>query len=425
MDQIEVADLFNRLPFWSALPSLVQDVTLRTILLFIALLAIWVIRDLVTRILMLPVRRLSRRTEGSIDNQLVEAVQRPLRIAILGIALILISTLLSFGTDVDNFVDTFARAIIVAAVTMFIYNLVDVIAVNSENVQQVTGLTIADRLLPFTRTVVKLFVLVLGTLTIFNEFGFDATGLIASFGVIGLAFSLAAQDTAANVFGFTAIVSDNPFEVGDYIVASDFAGTVERVGVRSTRVRKLDQSLVTVPNNALTNASVTNWSRLRKRRLDYYIGVTYSTTSQQMRELLQQLRDMLMERENIDPSSVVVHFVEFGDSALQIRVIAYILIADWTLYTAEVEQINLEIMEIVEGMGLSMAFPSRSLYVEQWPQPIQPTPTTTPETSSIPTPDNTPTPVRAEPNAEPSYQDNNTASNGDEGGEGDGGDGGR
>ena len=103
----------------------------------------------------------------------------------------------------------------------------------------------------------------MGAMIIIREFGYDVTGLIASFGVIGLALSLAAKDTAANVFGFTAIVSDNPFQVGDYITMGDFAGTVEHVGVRSTRVRKLDQSLVTVPNSKLTDSAVTNWSPSR------------------------------------------------------------------------------------------------------------------------------------------------------------------
>jgi MscS family membrane protein len=191
---------------------------------------------------------------------------------------------------------------------------------------------------------------------------------VASFGVIGLAFSLAAKDTAANVFGFTAIVSDNPFQVGDFIVTGDFSGIVEHVGVRSTRVRKLDQSLVTVPNSKLTDAAVTNWSRLSKRRLDFYIGLTYATTAVQMRECLNRLREMLREREHIDPETVQVFFAEFADSALSVRVIASVLIQDWGEYMAEAEAIYLEIMELVESLGLGFAFPSRSVYIETLPE---------------------------------------------------------
>ena len=134
-----------------------------------------------------------------------------------------------------------------------------------------------------------------------------------------MAISLAAQDTAANVIGFTSIVSDDPFEMGDYIVAGDIAGTVEKVGVRTTRLRKLDQALVTIPNHSLTDAAVTNWSRLSKRRLDFYIGLSYQTTASQMRDVLQQLRDMLKERDVIDTDSVIVNFVEFDDKLTRTR----------------------------------------------------------------------------------------------------------
>lgn len=419
MNEIQVSDFINQLPFFASLPDVVQQLLLRTILIFLVLFAIWFARNLVTAIVMVPIRRIATRTDGELDDQLLNAIQRPVRIAVLGIALALISALLSFGVELDSFTDTLSRSLILAAVIVFIYNFIDIIAENATNLRKITGLSIQDRLLPFMRTVTKMFILVIGTLTIINEFGFDVTGLIASFGVIGLAFSLAAQDTAANVFGFTAIVSDNPFEVGDYIVAGGFAGTVERVGVRSTRVRKLDQSLVTVPNNSLTNAAVTNWSRLYKRRMDFYIGVTYSTNSAQMRELLERLRAMLKARETIDPESVIVHFVEFGNSALQIRIIAYVLIADWALFTAETELINLEIMDIVAELGLSMAFPSTSLYVEQLPRVM--TRNVPPTQTNMPP---IPEPIQPEPEgtglAEATYQANESASNegGDDAGDG-------
>jgi len=287
-----------------------------------------------------------------------------------------------------------------------------VIGLNTSTVQSVIGISIEERLLPFIRTLFKMVIVVMGTMIILQEFGYDVTGLVASFGVVGLAFSLAAKDTAANIFGFTAIVSDNPFQVGDYIVTDSFSGVVEHVGVRSTRVRKLDQALVTVPNSQLTDAAVTNWSRLVKRRLDFYIGLTYDTTPTQMRDVLQQLRDMLKARESVDSESVIVHFVEFADSSLNIRIIAYLLLADWGEYTAEVEQINLEIMEIVAHLGLGFAFPSQSIYIE--------TPQETPaakahsSTVRIQRADQV-LPEHEIGQSEEMYQDNPSASSGDDG----------
>ena len=191
--------------------------------------------------------------------------------------------------------------------------------------------------------------------------------MIASLGVVGLGISLASQDTVSNMFGFAAIVSDNPFKVGDYIKTPAVTGIVESVGVRSTRVRQLDQALVTVPNNLLTNAVVLNWARLEKRRLDVTLNFTYSTSADQMRAVVAGIRELLENAENIDPESVIVHFIDFNASSLDVRVICQVLLTDWREFTALKEALFLDIMGIVEGLGIDFAFPSQSVYVESMP----------------------------------------------------------
>jgi len=361
---MQIAEL---IPEFQNLPKPIQTLLLNLLLLLLALAVIWVVRFVMTRVVMVPLRRVIGRTETTMDDEIFRVAERPIRLVTLSIGILVVTSLFDFTADLDRLADTIARALIFGAITMFFYYLVDVIGFTTETLKRFTGIHVEGRLLPFLRTMLKVFVLVMGAFVIIQEFGYNVTGLIASFGVVGLALSLAAQDTAANVFGFTAIVGDNPFEVGDFIVTADFSGVVEHVGVRSTRVRKLDQSLVTVPNSLLSDAAVTNWSRLEKRRVDFYIGLTYDTARNEMEELLHRLREMLRSRESIDPESVIVHFVEFGDSALQVRIIAYALLPDWGEYTAETERINLEIMRIVEELNLSFAFPSQSLYIETFP----------------------------------------------------------
>lgn len=358
----------EQIPFLNQLPPATQALISNLLLLLLALIVVWVLRNIVTRLVLVPFRGLAARTQTNLDDRVLDTLERPMGIFVLGAGVAIVAAIFQFGTDLERFTDSVSRALFLAAIILFVYNLIDLIGFNSGTLQRVTGLTIEERLLPFIRTVVKVFLVVMGILIIIQEFGYDVTGLVASFGVIGLAFSLAAQDTAANVFGFTAIVSDNPFKVGDDIATADFAGKVEHVGVRSTRVRKIDQSLVIVPNSKLTSAAVTNNTRLIKRRLDFTIGLTYDTSAAQMRECLQRLRDMLLAREKIEADSVLVLFVGFGDSALSIRIIANVLLADWREYALEAELINLEIMEIVEGLGLSFAFPSRTIYIEAMPE---------------------------------------------------------
>ena len=340
---------------------------------------VWLVSTLIRVVIMTfvlaPIRRYAKTTQTDIDDRILRIIERPIRILLIGLAIAIISTALQFTGDLDEIADNIANALIITSIFHFVYNLVDIIGITSENVRRFTGIHIEDRLLPFLRVVAKFFLVIMGLLIVVQEFGYSITGLLASFGVIGLAVSLAAQDTVANVIGFTSIVSDNPFEMGDYIVTGDIAGTVEKVGVRTTRIRKLDQYLVTIPNHNLTDAAVTNWSRLSKRRLDFYVGLSYQTTASQMRDILQQIRDMLKDRDTIDTESVIVNFVEFDDSALNIRIIAYILLADWAEFTTEQEQINLEIMDIVETVGVSMAFPSTSVYIESYPTVNSPKPT--------------------------------------------------
>jgi len=344
-----------------------QTIALNALLFAIAILVIWILRTVIFRVVNGPVKRMITQSDNQYDDALLKAIQRPMRLAVMGIGIAIVTAFFEFGGNIEHFADSLARSLIVFALIFAIYNMVDIIAITSDNLSRVTGLQIQDRLLPFLRTVTKVIILILGGFIVVQEFGYDVTGLVASFGVVGLAFSLAAQDTAANVFGFAAIVSDNPFEVGDFIVTSDVTGIVENVGVRSTRIRRIDQALISVPNSTLTNAAVTNWSRLEKRRFDKVIGLTYDTTAPQMRYFLDRVRDMLKERTHIDEESVVVHFVEFGGSSLDVRIICSILLPDWGAFTAETELINLELMELVEELGLGFAFPSMSMYVESMP----------------------------------------------------------
>lgn len=365
-------NVIQLIPFLQDLPPSQQAI----IVLIAAPILVWLsaalIRTVVIRFILAPMKRYAATTENELDDRALTVIERPLRVLLIGIAIAVISSLLQFKGDIDVIADSIANALIIASVFYFVYSLVDIIGVTSNNLQGLLGIHVEDRLLPFLRVVAKVFIVVMGLLIIVQEFGYSITGLVASFGIVGLAISLAAQDTAANVLGFTTIISDNPFQVGDYIIAGEVKGIVEEVGVRTTRVRKLDQSLVTVPNSTLTGAAVTNWSRLSKRRLDFYIGLTYNTTASQMREVLREIREMLKERDTIDEESVIVNFVEFADSALNIRIIASILIADWAEFTTEQELINLDIMEIVERLGLSMAFPSTSVYIESYPQKSEP-----------------------------------------------------
>lgn len=360
-------DIAKQLPFLNDLPPFLQDIVLNLVLFVIAIILILILRQVLTIIIIRPFRSIAHRTNTGIDDHLIDQILPPLRIAVVGISLIITVNLFNFGAEVQQIAETIARTLIIGSGFYTLVKLFNIVSLRPEVFRRVTGLTIPERLLPFLNTVVKYLIIALGAIFILQELNFDVAALIASLGVVGIGISLASQDTVANLFGFAAIVTDNPFEVGDFIKAPDVSGTVEHVGMRSTRVRQLDQALVTVPNNLLTNAVVLNWSRLEKRRINFTIGLTYDSTAQQIRALVHHIRELLKNAENVDPETVVVHFVEFGGSSLDVLVVCQVLLADWGEFTARKEELYLDIMEIVEQLGLGFAFPSQSVYIENMP----------------------------------------------------------
>lgn len=360
-------DLREWLPFLADLPEFAQRILLDLIPFLFAALVIWLLRWLLTRLLLKPLRIVVSRSESQLDDSLVEACISPLRVAVVGFSLILVAELFSFSAEVVQIAQAVGRSLLIGAVFFALIRIFDVVSLQPAAFERLTGITIPERLLPFLNTLLKFLILALGAIFILQELNFDVAALIASLGVVGIGISLASQNTVSNMFGFAAIVSDNPFKVGDFIRTPAVTGIVEAVGVRSTRIRQLDQALVSVPNHLLTDAVVVNLSRMQKRRLDLTLSFTYSTTRQQMRALLEEIRVLLQNTDEVDTDSILVHFVDMSASSLDVRVICQVLNPDFRQFMARKESLFLEIMGIAERLGIEFAFPSQSLYIESLP----------------------------------------------------------
>lgn len=355
--------------FWETLPPDVRETLLRLLLAALALVVVVLLRSLLARLLVAPLRRLTLRTPVPWDTVLLDALVMPVRVLLIAFGLWLAARILGVSPATTIFIDHLSRSLVAIALFLAGFRAVQLFTPSSSRVFQLTGLTVEERLLPFIRTGAKLVLALWLLVVLMQEWGFDPSGLLASGGLLALGLGLAAQDTVANVFGFTAIVGDQPFVIGDFIKTPDVEGVVEQVGLRATRVRRLDQALVTVPNSKLASSAILNWSRLSKRWLDVRLLLPYHTSSQQLSALLERLRAQLAARETVEKDSVVVYFINFGDSGLEVLVRCYLLFADWVAFTAEKESILLEIMQMVESAGLTFAFPSRSVYIETMPTP--------------------------------------------------------
>lgn len=209
----------------------------------------------------------------------------------------------------------------------------------------------------------KLMVAALGMVAALSELGYPVAGMLAGLGIGGLALALAAQKTVENLFGSASLALDRPFGVGDFVKVEDFVGTVEAIGLRSTKFRTLDRTLVTIPNGRLADMRLESFSARDRMRLACTIGLEYKTTTRQMREVLAGLESVLRSHPRIWPEAVVVRFKEFAASSLDIEVMAWFETRDWPEFQLIRQEVLLQMTEVVERAGTAFAFPTRTVHL--------------------------------------------------------------
>jgi MscS family membrane protein len=218
-------------------------------------------------------------------------------------------------------------------------------------------------LLPLGRKLAKIVLLAIGLVSVLNELGFQVASLLAGLGIGGIALALAAQKTVENLFGSVAIGVDQPFRVGDFVKVEDVTGTVETIGMRSTRIRTLDRTLVTFPNGKLADLKAETFAARDRLRLFVNLGLSYDTTAAQLRQVLAGIEKVLLAHPRIWPEGVSVRFTEFKDSSLNVEVMAWLQLTDWSAFTRERQELFLAFLSIVEEAGSTLAFPTRTVHV--------------------------------------------------------------
>jgi MscS family membrane protein len=216
--------------------------------------------------------------------------------------------------------------------------------------------------------VLKLGIAVTALLSIFYLAGLNLSAALAGLGIGGIAVALAAQKTIENLFGGISILTDRVIRVGDLCRVGETIGTVEDIGLRSTRIRTDERGLISVPNGSLATANVENLSARDKMRVFCRIGLRYETSREQLERVLTQISTMLRNHPRVETSSAWIRLAKLADSALQLEMQAYILTRDYDDYTSVRENLLLRVMDIVESCGTSLAFPSQTVYLAHEPE---------------------------------------------------------
>ena len=205
--------------------------------------------------------------------------------------------------------------------------------------------------------------IVVGGLAVLKSIGIDLTPVLAGLGVGGIAVAFAAQKTLENLFGGLMLIMDKPMRVGDFCRVADQTGTVEDIGLRSTRIRTLSRTVVSVPNGQLAVMNVENYSLRDKFWLRHQIGVRYETSADQLRYLLAGIRRLLYAHPRIERESARIRFIGFGGSSLDFEIFAYVRATEMAEFLGIQEDLLLRIMDIIAEAGTSVAFPSQTTYL--------------------------------------------------------------
>jgi MscS family membrane protein len=331
---------------------------------FLVLLVSFVLRKAVLVFVFSALRKITTRTRWRYDDKFVASMESPVSAFVLVIGIFLALTTLTLPALVDLFV---LRAFQAATMTVLFWALlrfVDLLADVMADAARERDMAVYH-FIPLLKKAVRVFLVMIAAVLVIQNLGYSVGSLLTGLGIGGLAVALAAQESLGNFFGSVSIAADRPFKVGDWIQVGDkIDGDVEEVGLRSTKVRTWAKSQLSIPNKVLANEIIENWSRMPKRRVKQVVGVTYETSAEDMDGLVQDIRRLLREDEGVHQEFILVNFTDFGASSLDVLVYYFTTSTKWLEHMDVRQRINLKIMRAVKARGLSIAFPTRTLYFE-------------------------------------------------------------
>lgn len=308
-------------------------------------------------------RPIAARTETRFDDELLRATRAPLRL-VLAVGFVGAGSLvLALSVPAYGYLGHVVRAAAIVAVTWFGLRFVDIMAGAVRTHLEETGRRAVVSVVPLGRRVAKVFLGAIALVVVLQNVGLDVTGLIAGLGVGGLAVALAAQKSIANLFGGVSLIADQAVRVGDFCKFGGQLGTVEEVGLRSTRVRTLDRTLVTIPNAEFSEMQLENFAARDRIRLHATLGLRYETTPEQLRYLIAEIRRLLVAHPKITETPARVRFVNFGAYSIDLEIFAYVATTNFDEFLQVREDVFLRLMDIVEKAGTGFAFPSQTLYL--------------------------------------------------------------
>lgn len=337
------------------LQNTVADYLLAAGMLLVGIIAVNVIRSIV----LAQLKRWARRTSTNLDDALINIFER---------ALIPLLYLGAFYVSVGNLVlhpilDRALNAIVIIAATILGIRLVVALAEYAVRVYWFTkrGDENLEESLSALVPAIRAVVWALGIVFLLDNLGFDISAVIAGLGIGGVAVALASQGLLQDLFSYFSILFDRPFEIGDFIILGDYLGTVEHIGIKTTRLRSLGGEELILANTDLTSSRIRNYKRMERRRIAFQIGVTYETGFDKLQEIPQMVKAIIESLETITFDRA--HFFAYGDFSLDFEIVYYVNSNDYNQFMDAQQAINFGLKQAFEEASIEFAYPTQVTYL--------------------------------------------------------------
>tara|TARA_R110001592_G_scaffold20926_9_gene84643 strand:+ start:28495 stop:29799 length:1305 start_codon:yes stop_codon:yes gene_type:complete len=374
----------NMTSFWQEVVSVWHDgfmgVDIGKILIALMIFtAFLILRGLLSKYILHTIHLWTKKSETDIDDKIIMAITPPIRFIPIIMGVFFATQTLNLEGFMAIFMSRIIRSMIAYAIFWALYRTLQPIQRLSRKFEKVLSKTMIDWIFKF----LKVLVMFIGASVVLEVWGIAIGPLLAGLGLFGAAIALGAQDLFKNLIGGITVIAEKRFHPGDWIKVDGIVeGTVEDIGFRSTRVRRFDKAPVYVPNSDLSDAVITNFSRMTNRRIYWKIGVVYKTNHEQLMLIRDQISEYLATNDDFEKPPKVSTFVRldsFNSSSIDFMIYCFTKTTDWGKWLEIKESFALKIKEIVEDNAKTdFAFPSQSLYVESLPDGDKPEPFTPP-----------------------------------------------
>ena len=326
--------------------------------------ALYLLTVVLNRVLT-PIVGWARRRRGASDSRTENALPAPARLLLLAIIGRWVFSVLPLSLLVRQALSNLVGLVVIVSIAWLIVLVNGAVERHLSKRIPAANYAAAVSLLRVGRRLVDILVVLIALLALLRHFGVNPTPILAGLGVGGIAVALAAQKTLENVIAGASLIFDQAVRIGDYLKVGEVEGTVEHIGLRSTRIRTLGRSVVTVPNGQVANMVLETLSERDKFWFHPIVGLRYETTSEQMEAVLDGIRGMLAADAAVERSSIRVRFLRLSPSSKDVEVFAYVFATNWAQFLEIQEKLLLAVTDVVASAGTSIAFPSQTMYVER------------------------------------------------------------